>query len=267
MFSTVAQRFGFLSWCGTNAGSVHRAAAVLWWCLLPIGMSCTDRIAIDNSVSDSATATDAQRDSDSNGADTSALQDTDSHSDSGDDTDIGTYFHTYTLLYTWVVDEAEYTGVADTQLSTCNRELISTVSSDFAVAAREHGTARLRDGRMINISNCDCANDFSCFAIIDETFPWGMGSLNNPLVPFVSLTADANQIPFGTVVYSQQLDGITLPDKSVHDGCLRIDDVPTDPLGQVIHLFTGLNEYSEMLAPQIPQQVSLYLNAPRCNYL
>ncbi|MBN2530748.1 MAG: hypothetical protein JXR76_30450 [Deltaproteobacteria bacterium] len=267
MFILAAQRFGFHSRSEMNVSLVQRTLAVLCLYLLPIGMGCTDRIAIDNSAGDSATATDAQRDTDSNGADSNASPDTGAHTDTGDDTDIGTYLHTYTLLYTWVADESEYTGIADTPLSTCSEESISTVSSDFALAAREQGTARLLDGRMINISTCDCANGFSCFAVIDDTFPWGMGSQNNALVPFVSLTADANQITFGTVVYSQQLDGITLPDNRVHDGCLRIDDVPTDPIGQVIHLFTGLNEYSEILASQIPLQVSVYLNAPRCNYL
>jgi hypothetical protein len=250
-----------------NMGRGHRILAAFCLCLVAFEPGCTDRIAIDNATGDSATATDEQGDADSNGSDAGELPDPDSHSDSGNDTDIGTYLHKYTLLYTWVADESEYTGIADTPLATCSRELISTVSIDFAMAAREQGTARLQDGRMINISSCDCENGFSCFAVIDEAFPFGMGSRNNVLVPFVSLTADANQIPFGTVVYSQQLDGITLPDNSTHDGCLRIDDVPTNPIGQVIHLFTGLHQYSDILAPQIPEQVSLYLNAPRCNYL
>jgi hypothetical protein len=234
---------------------------------------CTDKIPIDNQppeASDTETLSSAAADVETDTAVDSKFDtdtDTDTGTDTNTDTDMGTYWRTVSLRFAWIAEEAEFTGTKDTALATCDGTTIVTVSQPFALAARERGTGRLTDGRMINLSYCECGDGFDCFVELDDTFPWGMGSRNNPLALFVSISANEDDIPFGKVVYCPELAGLALPDGGVHDGCLRTDDVPSGPKSSQIDWFVGLNEYYERLEPQIPEQVTFNEDAQRCAYL
>ena len=124
------------------------------------------------------------------------------------------------VTYYWVAYEGDYLcTVADTDLGTCSGDVIATVCPEFAEAARLEGTARLVDGRMINIGACSCAGGFDCFIVLDtDLYPWGMGNRSNPLVPFVSVATDTDVIVSGTILYSPEIDGVALPEEMFYRG-------------------------------------------------
>lgn len=194
----------------------------------------------------------------------------DSPSDPGVELDPGTLLGEARITFYWVAYEGDYLCTSpDTQLGTCAGDPIAMVCPDFASAARLEGTARLLDGRMINIGGCSCAGGFDCFVVLDtETYPWGMGNRSNPLEPFVSVAVDTDVIASGTVLYSPDVDGIALPEAmggGTHDGCLRADDVGGGITGMHIDFFAALREYYTELDPLIPENVTLYTDSPRCD--
>lgn len=197
--------------------------------------------------------------------DTDTDSDTDGDSDSGSDTS-GTLLGSAELTYYWVAFEGDYDGPADTTIGTCDSTAIAMVPHDFAVAARLEGTGRLNDDRMINI-DCPCGGAFDCFVELDpDLFPWGLGSADNPLVPFVSVATDTSVIPFGTVLYSPELDGLMLPDTwGVHDGCLRADDVGGAIIDWHVDWFVGLKDHYLVVDPEVPEQIFLYTDVPACS--
>ena len=105
--------------------------------------------------------------------------------------------------------------------------------------------------------------------MLDQSqYPWGMGSQSNPLEPFVSIATDTSVIPFGTVLYSPELDGVSLPGSwGIHDGCLRADDVGGAIIDMHIDWFVGLkSNYQDLVGP-VPDQLYLYTDNPSCGYL
>jgi len=179
----------------------------------------------------------------------------------------GTLVGEVLITYYWVAYEGDTTCTSpSTTLGTCAGEAIATVCTEFAEAARLEGSARLLDGRTINI-DCSCAGGFDCFVVLDGTlFPWGMGSHDNPLVPFVSVATDTSVIAYGTVLYSPDIDGVTLPEGGgTHDGCIRADDVGGGITGMHIDFFAALRSSYTMLDPQIPESITLYRDPPRCD--
>lgn len=181
----------------------------------------------------------------------------------------GTLLGDARITFYWVAYEGDHEcTTADTQLGTCAGDPIATVCSSFAEAARLEGTARLLDGRMINIGGCSCSGGYDCFVVLDTTeYPWGMGNRSNPLVPFVSIATDTSVIPGETVLYCPQLDGVALPADEgggTHDGCVRADDVGGGISGMHIDFFAALRDYYLELDPQIPENVTLYTDSPRC---
>ncbi len=174
------------------------------------------------------------------------------------------------LTYYWVAYEGDYScSTPDTVIGTCSGEAIATVCLDFAEAARLEGTARLADERMINIGGCSCSGGFNCFMALDtETCPWGMGNRSNPLELFVSVATDQDLIPYGTILYSPQIDGVELPEEAgggTHDGCMRADDVGGGISDMHIDFFAGLRDYYRDLDPKIPEAITLYKDPPRCS--
>jgi 3D (Asp-Asp-Asp) domain-containing protein len=183
--------------------------------------------------------------------------------------DPGTLVGDCRVTFYWVAYEGDFTcAEPDTDLATCDGEVIARVCLDFAEAARLEGTARLEDGRMINVGGCSCSGGFSCFVVLDQDlYPWGMGNRSNALVPFYSVATDVDVIPSGTVLYSPEIDGIELPEDAgggIHDGCLRADDVGGGISGMHIDFFAALREWYQEIDPQVPETVTLYRDPPRC---
>lgn len=188
----------------------------------------------------------------------------------GEEPGPGTLLGEVELTYYWVAYEGDHECTSpDTTIGTCAGEAIAVVCREFAEAARMEGTAKLEDGRMINIGGCSCSGGFDCFTVLDpEEFPWGMGNRSNPLEPFVSVAVDVDVIPSGTVLYSPEIDGTPLPEDAgggVHDGCLRADDVGGGIIGMHIDFFAALRIWYGELDPLIPDTVTLYTDPPRCS--
>jgi 3D (Asp-Asp-Asp) domain-containing protein len=235
--------------------------------LLPVACGGAAPKTGHDASSDGDTDVDADADID---ADTDGDTDADSDTDSDTDTDTGPdtsgeLLGTAELTYYWVAYEGDYDGPADTTIGTCSSEPIAVVPYDFAAAARLEGTGRLLDDRMINI-DCSCDGGFDCFVELDQDlFPWGMGSADNPLVPFLSVATDTDVIPHGTVMYSPELAGLELPgDAGNHDGCLRADDVGGAIVDWHIDWFVGLRDNYYELDPVVPEEVTLYGDVPAC---
>lgn len=86
---------------------------------------------------------------------------------------------------------------------------------------------------------------------------WGIGSKNNRLVPFVSVTADS-QYPYGTKLYIRQLDGIQLPSGDIHNGCVRVDDSCGDGCTpNQIDWHVGVYKNYVDLSKRLPEKVSV----------
>lgn len=217
-----------------------------------------------DSDGDSDGDTDGDADADTDG-DADSDTDADSDLDTDSETDPGELLGTADLTYYWVAYQGDYSDPSDTVIGTCDAAPLATVPYDFAVAARLEGTARLLDARMINV-DCPCGGGFDCFVELDtDEYPWGIGCADNPLVPFVSLATDTGVIPYGTVLYAPELDGLALPgDAGMHDGCLRADDVGGGISGWHVDWFVGLREHYLALDAVVPEQLTLYGDTPAC---
>lgn len=96
--------------------------------------------------------------------------------------------------------------------------IISIVSKITYNKFREEGTGILENDVMINLG----ANN-NRFEIVNKNkYPFGIGSSNNPLIPFISIAT--NDIPLNTKIYIKELDGFVLPNNMTHNGCLKVDD-------------------------------------------
>ena len=67
----------------------------------------------------------------------------------------------------------------------------------------------------------------------------------------------ANDIPYGTKVYVRQLDGIQLPNKLKHNGCVRVDDVSWSFGGNHIDFYVLEKSIYERLSPFVDGHVDI----------
>lgn len=102
---------------------------------------------------------------------------------------------------------------------------IAMVSNETHRKCSLEGTCKLKDGRVINVFGWIGGDPHKkCFGVLGPDMPFGKGSKNNALIPWVSAASD--DLPFGTIVYIKALDGFVVPGTNgkVHNGCLRVDD-------------------------------------------
>ncbi|MCC6214676.1 MAG: hypothetical protein IT376_07390 [Polyangiaceae bacterium] len=177
---------------------------------------------------------------------------------------------TFQLTYYWVAYEGEYSGAATAPLYDESCGVLASVPSSFRSAISLEGTGRLLDGRLLNVSG-SCACPYSpCFLVADTAHPWGYGVQNRALVPFRSIAVDKDVIPYGTRVYAQELDGVTMPGEApwgafVHDGCLQADDTGGAIVGAHIDFFAALEEHYQTLDTQLGlSNVTLSAGGSRC---
>ncbi|RIA91585.1 hypothetical protein C1645_875354 [Glomus cerebriforme] len=128
------------------------------------------------------------------------------------------------FTYYWVEFESDYKSTKTVNILTCDGVKITTVNLDFANAMKIEGTGVTKDGRVLNLGDCDCSSSsYDCFEELNKTkFPFGSTANDTPLVPFI--TVAANDIRKGTLLYIPKLDGIILPNSKVHNGCVKVDD-------------------------------------------
>ena len=185
-----------------------------------------------------------------------------------------TYYH--------LVFEQEYPEGDDYTLYDSDCEPLADVSSEFFFDLCDEGAGILRDGRLINNETiCDCAPECQwgyafCYAVLDrDQYPWGIGSIDNPVTPLRSWAVDNDLIAFGTVLYSADWDGVYIPEADglggfVHDGCFRADDADSNRVtGNHYDFYAGTKNMVEVLNGIVPDSsvVTVYKNPPQCSYL
>lgn len=109
-------------------------------------------------------------------------------------------------------------GSKETYIKDKNNNIIEKVSKNTYDKCQMEGTCFLNNNKLINLDS-----NKNIFKIVNiNKFPYGIGSNNNPLYPFVSIAS--NDFVFGETLYIKELDGIKLPNGIIHNGCVRVDD-------------------------------------------
>jgi hypothetical protein len=126
------------------------------------------------------------------------------------------------LLHTYykLADVSDYPGQpANTPIYTPGGDLIAMVPARFAFDLSLEGSGKLADGRVVNYSSsggtCQSPPGYqgirSCYRALDPVqYPWGEGH-GVPVEPLRSIAVDSSTIPYGSVVYIQEFDGLQIP--------------------------------------------------------
>lgn len=147
--------------------------------------------------------------------------------------------------------------------------VIARVPGKVRRQMRREGTARLADGRLINLwGRCRCGA-FPCFTEVERTRPWGLGVRGHHLSPFRSIAVDPRFVRIGTRVYVEELDGLRMPGEPplggyVHDGCVTAADRGRGIRGNKIDFFVADREHFLALARHRLRRVHLYRGVERC---
>jgi 3D (Asp-Asp-Asp) domain-containing protein len=148
--------------------------------------------------------------------------------------------HTYYRF----ADTNDYPGAAsDTPIYMPDGTLIAMVPQRFSFDLSLEGSGMLADGRVVNYAGtgAGCVRGTPgysgisyCYRVLDGTrYPWGQGH-GVPVEPLRSLAVDPRYIPWGSVVYIREFDGLRIPALTdsrgrtvggfVHDGLFRAED-------------------------------------------
>lgn len=141
-------------------------------------------------------------------------------------TDLGEFKPTFY----WVLLEERFAGERDTPLLDAEGKEFGLFPKDFVKQAKIEGTAKLRDGRVINVSG-------KGFKVVDA--PHGLGAGGYHLIPFRSIAVDRNEIALGTRLFVPEAVGMRLPDGTIHDGLFYAHDVGGGIKGRRVDFFTG----------------------------
>jgi 3D (Asp-Asp-Asp) domain-containing protein len=156
------------------------------------------------------------------------------------------------------------------ELYTRDGYFIARVPERFAWSLRMEGSGVMLDGRIYNYHG-PCSYGYgTCFQQVDaKEFPYGRGAGQRPLIPFKSVAVDPRAIRLGETLYLPELDGIPLPDGSIHDGCVRADDVGGAIKKRKMDFFVVTYGNYRLVIDQLlgVGWVTPHVEAPRCEYL
>jgi len=131
-----------------------------------------------------------------------------------------------------VLDEASpewAKGTPSEPLLSREGRVLARVSPGFKKRLDVEGSARLRDGRVVNLD--EPANVHNAL--------FGVGTPGYKLMPYRTIAVDPKRIKLGTVLYVPALAGVTLPSGEVHDGFCFAHDVGHGITGNRIDIFVG----------------------------
>jgi 3D (Asp-Asp-Asp) domain-containing protein len=114
--------------------------------------------------------------------------------------------------------------------------LIARVGPTFKHQLDIEGSARLRDGRIVNFEE---KRDGAWRYLVVRGAPYGIGEDGYKLIPFRTVAVDPKVIKIGTVLYIPALKGIRLPSGEVHDGFVFAHDTGQGIDGDRIDVFVG----------------------------
>jgi len=119
-------------------------------------------------------------------------------------------------------------------------KVLARTSPGFRRAAMYQGTARLADGRLINVDKVT-----KRWGRTFRVYPpgvMGAGIRGYRVYPYRSVAVDFDELdgaPAGSLLYIPRLEGIPLPDGGVHDGYVCAVDVGGGIKGPRVDLFVG----------------------------
>lgn len=140
----------------------------------------------------------------------------------------------------------------------------------FASRLRLEGSGMMMDGRIVNYSGPCWFGYGTCFEQLDpRQFPFGRGNGVRALVPFKSVAVDPRLVAIGEPLYIPELDGLVLPDGSIHDGCVRADDTGGGIKRRKLDFFVVTYGNFRYLLDELEDVtwITPQVAAPRCEYL
>ncbi|MEK6608138.1 MAG: 3D domain-containing protein [Myxococcota bacterium] len=177
----------------------------------------------------------------------------------------------YKLSFYWLSYERDYAAEAyDTPVFTIEGWLVGMFPRRFVEELTMEGTAVLADGRVLNYAGRCRYGTGICFQACDRAaFPVGIGVRGRSLVPYRSVAVDPAVVPIGEPLYFPELDGIELPDGTLHDGCVRADDQGGAIRKREIDFFVASYDEFKKIADAIwwRMKVTPHVEEPRCRYL
>ncbi len=165
---------------------------------------------------------------------------------------------TFVSLATWV------------ELYTKSGLFFGRVPEQFAWSLRMEGSGLMSDGRVINYTGACNYGYGTCFDQLNtKEYPFGRGAGTRPLIPFKSVAVDPRIVAIGEPLYLPELDGIPLPDGSIHDGCVRADDTGGGIKKRKMDLFVVTYGNFRFLLGQLlgVNWITPHIEAPRCEYM
>jgi 3D (Asp-Asp-Asp) domain-containing protein len=147
---------------------------------------------------------------------------------------------------------------------------LGTYGTRFIAALRMEGSGWLDDGRVINYDGSCRWGAGTCFEQLDEKLhPYGRGAGQRPLVPFRSVAVDPRLVPIGEPLYIPELDGILLPDGSIHDGCVRADDTGGGIKHRKMDFFVVSYDNFRFIDSELwyVNWITPHIEDPRCQWL
>lgn len=177
----------------------------------------------------------------------------------------------FKLSFYWLSYEADYTAEPyDTPVFTREGHPVGFFPARFVAEMSLEGSAVLLDGRVLNYAGRCRYGTGICFVELDhDTHPVGMGVRGRPLVPYRSVAVDPAYIPIGEPLYLPEMDGVELPDGTLHDGCARADDQGGAIRKQEIDFFVLSHEEFARVGDELwwKMRVTPTLEEPRCRWL
>jgi len=192
----------------------------------------------------------------------------------------------WALRFYWLSLEADYEESAQTnvpkggacalpanrgvELYTLDGYFFGRASERYACSLKLEGSGLLRDGRVVNYTGSCKFGYGTCFEQLDTAeYPFGRGAGQRPLIPFKSVAVDPRVIRLGEPLYIPEFDGMTLPDGSIHDGCVRADDTGGGIKGRKMDFFVVTYGNFRFLLDELlgVTWITPHVEAPRCQYL
>ena len=177
----------------------------------------------------------------------------------------------FALRFYWLAIQERYLDEYDeVDIYTRDGFFLGTYPEQFTRALHMEGSGLLADGRVLNYDGrCRYGNGV-CYETLDpKTHPYGRGAGRRPLVPYRSVAVDPTIIPIGEPLYLPELDGVLLPDGTIHDGCVRADDTGGGIKKRKMDFFVMTYDNFRFLLTELWGVVWItpYIESPRCEYL